>query len=59
MSRDFRLMRLIHAGERPKRERYENISDDYWKIMTWCWNGDAALRPTIKQVVNGLQAAHF
>ena len=52
-------MPLIHDGERPKRERYRNISDDCWRIMTWCWNGDAALRPTIAQVVNSLVEARF
>ena len=59
LNRDLRLLRLVHAGERPKRERYRNISDDYWGIMQWCWNGNAAMRPTIMQVMNSLQGAHF
>ena len=53
------LVPLIHDGERPIRERYRNISDDYWRIMTSCWDEDAALRPTIKQVVGDLLVAHF
>ena len=57
--RDMKLLRLVHAGERPKRERYLNISDDYWGIMQWCWNGDAAIRPTIMQVMTYLQVARF
>ena len=53
------LVPLIHDGERPKRERYRNISDDCWRIMKWCWDADADRRFTIEQVVNGLQVARF
>lgn len=48
--RELRLLRLIHAGERPIRERYRPMPDHYWAIISQCWNGKPEMRPTIDQV---------
>lgn len=47
---ELRLLRLIHAGERPIRERYRPIPDQYWAIICQCWEGKPEMRPTIEKV---------
>jgi serine/threonine protein kinase len=49
---DLRLLRRIHAGERPLRERYNPMSDQQWALLCTCWQGDPAARPDITWVAN-------
>jgi serine/threonine protein kinase len=51
---DFRLLRRIHEGERPIRERYRTMFDQHWILLTMCWQGDPFARPDITYVVNAL-----
>jgi len=51
---DFRLLRRIHKGERPIRERYGTMYDQHWILLTQCWQGDRFARPDISYVVNAL-----
>lgn len=52
--RSIRLIRLIHAGERPIRERYNPISDQHWALIEACWRGNPDERPDITYVLNAL-----
>jgi len=51
---DVRLLRRIHGGERPKRERYQTMYDQHWTLLTLCWRADPFARPDISYVVNAL-----
>lgn len=51
---DFRLLRRIHSGERPIRERYQPMHDQHWVLMCHCWHVDPSARPDIAYVVNNL-----
>ncbi|KAF7974377.1 hypothetical protein HWV62_12350 [Athelia sp. TMB] len=52
---EIKLLRRIHAGERPIRERYLTIEDDrIWSILTMCWQPHPMQRPQISQVVSML-----
>lgn len=52
---EMKLLRRIHAGERPQRERYQAMGDVDWETITWCWQGNPRDRPSITQVLNRLQ----
>jgi serine/threonine protein kinase len=56
---DLRLLRRIHNGERPFREKYEQMSDQQWNLLCWCWQGAPSERPTITQVVEVLHSVDF
>jgi len=51
---DFRLLRRIHTGERPLRDRYRSMFDQHWTLLCHCWQGDPNARPNITYVVNAL-----
>jgi len=51
---DFRLVRRIHEGERPMRNRYHTMYDQHWALLCLCWAGDPAARPDISYVVKAL-----
>ncbi|KIM76409.1 hypothetical protein PILCRDRAFT_649099 [Piloderma croceum F 1598] len=51
---DFRLVRRIHEGERPIRNRYHTMYDHHWALLCHCWNGDPSARPDITYVVKML-----
>lgn len=51
---DFRLLRRIHDGERPLREKYRSMYDQHWALLCQCWVGDPYARPGIAYVVNAL-----
>jgi len=51
---DFRLLRRIHDGERPIRERYRSMFDQHWALLCQCWEGDPSARPDITYVVHNL-----
>ncbi|KAF7983542.1 hypothetical protein HWV62_21110 [Athelia sp. TMB] len=54
---EIKLLRRIHAGERPIRERYLTIEDDrIWSILTMCWQPHPMQRPQISQVVSMLMS---
>lgn len=48
--RELRLLRLIHRGERPIRDRYNSITDHHWNIIVRCWDSNPNARPTISEV---------
>ena len=48
------FIRLVHAGERPKRERYHPISDQHWALIEACWRANPSERPNITYVLNAL-----
>jgi len=56
---DLRLLRRIHTGERPHRERYAPMSDHQWNLLWQCWQADPSARPNITQVVNALHSVDF
>ncbi|KZP08193.1 kinase-like protein [Athelia psychrophila] len=48
---EVKLLKRIHAGERPMRDRYPRIeSDGIWNMVTACWQGHPMQRPNINQV---------
>lgn len=51
---DLGLLRRIHKGERPIRERYAPMSDNHWNLISMCWQGPPSSRPDIDWVVNAL-----
>jgi len=51
---DLGLLRRIHKGERPIRERYTPMSDSHWNLISLCWEGTPSRRPDIEWVVNAL-----
>lgn len=51
---DLALVTKVHSGERPRRERYNPISDQHWALMEWCWNYHPNARPSIAQVRRAL-----
>jgi len=51
---DLGLLRRIHNGERPIRERYTPMSDRHWGLLSLCWQGEPSARPNIEFVVNAL-----
>jgi len=53
---DLRLLRLIHGGDRPKRDRYVFVNDQLWSLLEMCWQGEPSQRPNIDYVVNVLQS---
>jgi hypothetical protein len=53
---DLMLLRRIHHGERPLRERYEPMSDQQWNLLWQCWQADPSARPNITQVVHALHS---
>jgi len=52
---DLGLLRRIHKGERPIRERYTSMSDQQWGLLSLCWQGDPSERPGSDLVVNALR----
>ncbi|KZP25896.1 kinase-like protein [Athelia psychrophila] len=53
---EVKLLKRIHAGERPMRDRYPGIEGDgIWNTITACWQGHLMQRPNINQVVQMLQ----
>ncbi|KAF7983620.1 hypothetical protein HWV62_20544 [Athelia sp. TMB] len=51
-SNETKLLRRIHAGERPIRERYPTINDGgIWETIQICWQPFPSQRPRISQVV--------
>jgi serine/threonine protein kinase len=48
---DLRLLRLIHQGERPRREGYRAMADQHWALLESCWRGDPSARPGISDVL--------
>ncbi|KAF7974085.1 hypothetical protein HWV62_13387 [Athelia sp. TMB] len=55
-SHEIKLLRRIHASERPIRERYPTLEDDsIWRIITTCWHPHPMQRPHISQVVSWLK----
>ncbi|KAF7974086.1 hypothetical protein HWV62_13389 [Athelia sp. TMB] len=54
---EIKLLRRIHAGERPLRERYLTIEDGkIWSIISMCWQPHPTHRPHISQVVSMLMS---
>lgn len=51
---DIRLVRRIHTGERPIRDRYRAMEDQHWMILWDCWLANPRARPNITAVVNAL-----
>lgn len=52
---EIKLLRRIHAGERPLRERYPTIVDgQIWNTISMCWQPHPTQRPPIAYVVNRL-----
>jgi len=51
---DLRLLRLIHRGERPRRERYQTMYDQHWALLEFCWQNDPFSRPDINTVLKML-----
>ena len=51
---EHQLLIRIHHGERPIRDRYNYIPDQYWTLITHCWAGDPLTCPTIAKVWKSL-----
>ena len=51
---DAALVKEIHRGGRPRRERYNSISDHHWALMEWCWSCHPDARPSITEVRHAL-----
>jgi serine/threonine protein kinase len=48
---DYRTIPLkVHRGER--FERPKNVSERFWSLITRCWSGAAAQRPTFAEIVD-------
>lgn len=51
---DIGMVKSIHAGERPRRTRYNQMEDKHWNLIRSCWDGEPSQRPTITQVRHAL-----
>jgi serine/threonine protein kinase len=51
---EFGMVRRIHNGQRPLRERYNPMEDKHWNLICLCWDGEPSKRPTIAEVRQAL-----
>ncbi|KAF8345488.1 kinase-like domain-containing protein [Amanita rubescens] len=51
---DFKIIRLLMKGKRPRRLESPRMADNTWNLIQRCWESIPSKRPTMEQIVDML-----